>query len=317
MRYSKDRVEASRNFCNKIWNASRFIQMNLTIDKVQLPKTLTMEDKWILSKFNTLVQDVTTNIDKYELGIAAQKLNDFIWDVFCDWYIEIAKTRLQNKDDKETCENVQNVLCYVLSGSMQLLHPFMPFITETIWQALPHEGETIMLSKWPEYQDELNFPTEEAQMEMLMDSIRAIRNRRAEMNVPPSKKAQVYVVTEDKARQEVFTEGEACFLKLAYASALNVSAEAPADAAKMVSVVTGDVQMYLPMNELVNFEKEKARLNKELKKAQKDLDFINKKLNNPGFLNKAPEQVVEGERVKAAKLNDQIAKLNESIAALN
>ena len=317
MRYSKDRVEASRNFCNKIWNASRFIQMNLTIDKVQLPKTLTMEDKWILSKFNTLVQDVTTNIDKYELGIAAQKLNDFIWDVFCDWYIEIAKTRLQNKDDKETCENVQNVLCYVLSGSMQLLHPFMPFITETIWQALPHEGETIMLSKWPEYQDELNFPTEEAQMEMLMDSIRAIRNRRAEMNVPPSKKAQVYVVTEDKTRQEVFTEGEACFLKLAYASALNVSAEAPADAAKMVSVVTGDVQMYLPMNELVDFEKEKARLNKELKKAQKDLDFINKKLNNPGFLNKAPEQVVEGERVKAAKLNDQIAKLNESIAALD
>ena len=317
MRYSKDRVEASRNFCNKIWNASRFIQMNLTIDKVQLPKTLTMEDKWILSKFNTLVQDVTTNIDKYELGIAAQKLNDFIWDVFCDWYIEIAKTRLQNKDDKETCENVQNVLCYVLSGSMQLLHPFMPFITETIWQALPHEGETIMLSKWPEYQDELNFPTEEAQMEMLMESIRAIRNRRAEMNVPPSKKAQVYVVTENAARQEVFTEGEACFLKLAYASALNVSAEAPADAAKMVSVVTGDVQMYLPMNELVDFEKEKARLNKELKKAQKDLDFINKKLNNPGFLNKAPEQVVEGERVKAAKLNDQIAKLNESIAALN
>ena len=147
MRYSKDRVEASRNFCNKIWNASRFIQMNLTIDKVQLPKTLTMEDKWILSKFNTLVQDVTTNIDKYELGIAAQKLNDFIWDVFCDWYIEIAKTRLQNKDDKETCENVQNVLCYVLSGSMQLLHPFMPFITETIWQALPHESETVMLSK--------------------------------------------------------------------------------------------------------------------------------------------------------------------------
>ena len=187
---------------------------------------------------------------------------------------------------------------------MQLLHPFMPFITETIWQALPHEGETIMLSKWPEYQDELNFPTEEAQMEMLMESIRAIRNRRAEMNVPPSKKAQVYVVTENAARQEVFTEGEACFLKLAYASALNVSAEAPADAAKMVSVVTGDVQMYLPMNELVDFEKEKARLNKELKKAQKDLDFINKKLNNPGFLNKAPEQVVEGERVKAAKLND-------------
>ena len=316
MRYSKDRVEASRNFCNKIWNASRFIQMNLTIDKVQLPEKLTMEDKWILSKFNTLVQDVTTNIDKYELGIAAQKLNDFIWDVFCDWYIEIAKTRLQNKEDKETCENVQNVLCYVLSGSMQLLHPFMPFITETIWQALPHEGETIMLSQWPTYSETMNFPQEEAQMEMLMESIRAIRNRRAEMNVPPSKKAQVYVVA-DADRQKVFAEGEATFLKLAYSNALNVSDTAPADASKMVSVVTGDVQMYMPMNELVDFEKEKARLNKEKTKAEKDLAFIEKKLNNPGFVNKAPEQVVAGERVKADKLREQIAKLNESLAALD
>lgn len=317
MRYSKDRVEASRNFCNKIWNASRFIQMNLTIDKIQLPEKLTMEDKWILSKYNALVQDVTTNIDKYELGIAAQKLNDFIWDVFCDWYIEIAKTRLQNKDDKETCENVQNVLCYVLSGSMQLLHPFMPFITETIWQALPHEGETVMLSKWPEYNKALCFPQEEAQMEILMESIRAIRNRRAEMNVPPSKKAHVYVVTADPARQAVFTDGEACFLKLAYSNELTVSDTAPADSAKMVSVVIGDVQMYLPMNELVDFAKEKARLNKEKKKAEKDLAFIEKKLNNPGFLNKAPEQVVEGEKVKAAKLKDQITKLDESLAALD
>ena len=317
MRYSKDRVEASRNFCNKIWNASRFIQMNLTIDKVELPKTLTMEDKWILSKYNTLVQDVTTNIDKYELGIAAQKLNDFIWDVFCDWYIEIAKTRLQNKEDKETCENVQNVLCYVLSGSMQLLHPFMPFITETIWLALPHEGETVMLSKWPTYSEELHFEAEEAQMEILMESIRAIRNRRAEMNVPPSKKAQVYVVTENADCQSVFKEGEACFLKLAYSSALSVSDAAPADAAKMVSVVTGDVQMYMPMNELIDFEKEKARLNKEKAKAQKDLSFIEKKLGNPGFLKKAPEQVVEGERTKAAKLKEQIAKLDESLAALD
>lgn len=317
MRYSKARVEASRNFCNKIWNASRFIQMNLTIDKVQLPENLTMEDKWILSKYNALVQDVTTNIDKYELGIAAQKLNDFIWDVFCDWYIEIAKTRLQNKDDKQTCENVQNVLCYVLSGSMQLLHPFMPFITETIWLALPHEGETVMLSKWPQYTDALNFPQEEAQMEILMQSIRAIRNRRAEMNVPPSKKAHVYVVTADASRQAVFAEGEACFLKLAYSNQLTVCDAAPDDAAKMVSVVTGDVQMYLPMNELIDFEKEKARLSKEMKKAEKDLAFIEKKLNNPGFLKKAPEQVVEGERVKAAKLKDQIQKLQDSLAALD
>ncbi|MCI6832271.1 MAG: valine--tRNA ligase [Clostridiales bacterium] len=315
MRYSQARVEASRNFCNKIWNASRFIQMNLTIDKVQLPEKLTMEDKWILSQYNTLVQDVTTNIDKYELGIAAQKLYDFIWDVFCDWYIEIAKTRLQNKDDVETCENVQNVLCYVLSGAMQLLHPFMPFITETIWLALPHEGETIMLSQWPTYREDLCFAKEEGQMELLMESIRAIRVRRNEMNVPPSRKAQVYVVTGEEHR-DVFADGKACFLKLAYASDLTVQSEAPADAAKMVSIVTGDVQMYLPMNELIDFDKERARLNKELRKAEKDLSFIEKKLGNPGFLNKAPEAVVEGEKVKSEKLREQIAKLNESLASL-
>ncbi|MDO5548104.1 MAG: valine--tRNA ligase [Eubacteriales bacterium] len=315
MRYSQSRVEASRNFCNKIWNASRFIQMNLTIDEVKLPEKLTMEDKWILSQFNTLVQDVTTNIDKYELGIAAQKLYDFIWDVFCDWYIEIAKTRLQNKEDVETCENVQNVLCYVLSGAMQLLHPFMPFITETIWTALPHEGETIMLSQWPTYREDLCFAAEEAQMELLMESIRAIRVRRNEMNVPPSRKAHVYVVTSE-AHRPVFDGGKACFLKLAYASDLTVQAEAPADAAKMVSIVTGDVQMYLPMNELIDFDKERARLNKEKKKAEKDLAFIEKKLSNPGFLNKAPEKVVEGEKLKAEKLHEQIAKLDESLASL-
>lgn len=315
MRYSQSRVEASRNFCNKIWNASRFIQMNLTIDKVRLPEKLTMEDKWILSQFNTLVQDVTTNIDKYELGIAAQKLYDFIWDVFCDWYIEIAKTRLQNKEDVETCENVQNVLCYVLSGAMQLLHPFMPFITETIWMALPHEGETIMLSQWPSYCEDLCFVKEEEQMELLMESIRAIRVRRNEMNVPPSRKAHVYVVTGEE-RQSVFDEGKACFLKLAYASELTVQTQAPADAAKMVSIVIGDVQMYLPMNELIDFDKERARLNKEKKKAEKDLAFIEKKLSNPGFLNKAPEKVVEGEKVKAEKLREQILKLDESLASL-
>ena len=316
MRYSKERVEASRNFCNKIWNASRFIQMNLTIDKVSLPETLTMEDKWILSKYNTLVQDVTTNIDKYELGIAAQKLYDFIWDVFCDWYIEIAKTRLQNKDDVTTCENVQKVLCYVLSGCMQLLHPFMPFITETIWLALPHEGETVMLSQWPTYQESLNFAKEEAQMELLMESIRAIRVRRNEMNVPPSRKAQVFAVSDNADTCKVMEEGKACFLKLAYASELTVQAQAPADSAKMVSIVTGDVQMYLPMNELIDFEKERKRLNKEKQKAEKDLAFIEKKLSNPGFLGKAPEKVVEGEKVKAEKLREQIAKLDESLATL-
>lgn len=312
MRFSDERVQASRNFCNKIWNASRFIQMNLTIDKdkaVQLPADLTIEDKWILSKFNTLVADVTRNSDQYELGLAAAKLNDFIWENFCDWYIEIAKTRLQTGD-----ENVQKVLCYVLSGAMQLLHPFMPFITETIWQALPHEGPSVMVSAWPEYKDELHFAAEEAQMESLMDAVRAIRNRRAEMNVPPSKKAKVLILTEKK---DTFSAGAGFFPKLAYASEIELIDAVPADAAKMASVVTGDAQIYMPMGDLIDFEAERARLGKEKSKVEADIDFVMKKLNNPKFVDKAPEKVVAAEREKAEKLREHLAKLEESIAALN
>ena len=311
MRFSDERVQASRNFCNKIWNASRFIQMNLTIDKdkaVQLPADLALEDKWIVSKFNTLVADVTRNIDQYELGLAASKLNDFIWENFCDWYIEIAKTRLQTGD-----ENVQKVLCYVLSGAMQLLHPFMPFITETIWQALPHEGPSVMVSSWPEYDEKLNFSVEEAQMESLMDAVRAIRNRRAEMNVPSSKKAKVLILTEKK---DTFSAGAGFFPKLAYASEIELIDAVPADAAKMASVVTGDAQIYMPMGDLIDFEAERARLGKEKSKVEADIDFVMKKLNNPKFVDKAPEKVVAAEREKADKLREHLAKLEESIAAL-
>ena len=311
MRFSDERVQASRNFCNKIWNASRFIQMNLTIDKdkaVELPAELALEDKWIISKFNTLVADVTRNIDQYELGLAASKLNDFIWENFCDWYIEIAKTRLQTGD-----ENVQKVLCYVLSGAMQLLHPFMPFITETIWQALPHEGPSVMVSKWPEYDEKLNFSVEEAQMESLMDAVRAIRNRRAEMNVPPSKKAKVLILTEKK---DTFSAGAGFFPKLAYASEIELIDAVPADAAKMASVVTGDAQLYMPMGDLIDFEAERARLGKEKKKVEDDIAFVMKKLGNPKFVDKAPENVVAAEREKADKLREHLAKLEESIAAL-
>lgn len=312
MRFSDERVQASRNFCNKIWNASRFIQMNLTIDKdkaVELPSDLAIEDKWIISKFNTLVADVTRNIDQYELGLAAAKLNDFIWENFCDWYIEIAKTRLQTGD-----ENVQKVLCYVLSGAMQLLHPFMPFITETIWQALPHEGPSVMVSAWPEYKEELHFAAEEAQMESLMDAVRAIRNRRAEMNVPPSKKAKVLILTEKK---DTFSAGAGFFPKLAYASEIELIDAVPADAAKMASVVTGDAQIYMPMGDLIDFEAERVRLGKEKSKVEADIDFVMKKLNNPKFVDKAPEKVVAAEREKAEKLREHLAKLEESIAALN
>ena len=313
MRFSTEKVESSRNFANKIWNASRFIQMNLTIDKAELPETLDLEDKWILSKFNDLVKAVTENIDKYELGLAVQKLYDFIWDNFCDWYIETVKPRLQNKDDVQANENAQKVLCYVLSNTMKLLHPFMPFITETIWQALPHEGESIMISKWPEYQESLNFAVEAEQVETIMDTIRAIRARRAEMNVPLSKKAQVIMFTENRAAYEA---GSTFFAKLAYASEIQFVDAAPSNVESMVSVVTKGAQVYMPMGELVDFEKEKARLEKEKAKVQKDIDFVMKKLNNEGFVAKAPAAVIAQEREKAAKYQELMDKLNASLVAL-
>lgn len=313
MRFSTEKVESSRNFANKIWNASRFIQMNLTIDKAELPAELALEDKWILSKYNDLVKAVTENIDKYELGLAVQKLYDFIWDNFCDWYIEIVKPRLQDKDDSAANENAQKVLCYVLSGTMQLLHPFMPFITETIWQALPHEGPSVMVSKWPEYEDALHFAVEAEQVETMMDTIRAIRARRAEMNVPPSKKAQVILLTDKRAAYEA---GSLFFAKLAYASGIEFVEQAPANLESLVSIVTKGAQVYMPMGELVDFEKERARLQKEKAKVQKDIDFVMKKLNNPGFVAKAPEAVIAQEREKAAKYQELMEKLEASLAAL-
>ena len=313
MRFSTEKVEASRNFANKIWNASRFIQMNLTIDNAELPADLALEDKWILHKYNELVKAVTENIDKYELGIAVQKLYDFIWDNFCDWYIEIVKPRLQNHDDVAANERAQKVLCYVLRGTMQLLHPFMPFITESIWQALPHDGPSIMVSKWPEYQTELCFAAEAEQVETMMDTIRAIRARRAEMNVPPSKRAQVILLTDERAAYEA---GILFFSKLAYASEVIFADAMPENADSMVSVVTKGATAYMPMGELIDFEKERERLNKEKAKVQKDLDFVNKKLNNPGFVAKAPAAVVEQEREKVAKLEELMAKLDASLAAL-
>lgn len=313
MRFSTEKVESSRNFANKIWNASRFIQMNLTIDHAELPAELALEDQWILHKYNELVKAVTENIDKYELGIAVQKLYDFIWDNFCDWYIEIVKPRLQNQNDAAANQRSQKVLCYVLRGTMQLLHPFMPFITETIWQALPHEGPSIMVSQWPEYQQSLCFAEQAEQVETMMDTIRAIRARRAEMNVPPSKKAQVILLTNARAAYEA---GSLFFGKLAYASEISFVDAVPEHAESMVSVVTKGANVYMPMGELIDFDKERARLEKEKGKVQKDLDFIHKKLSNPGFLAKAPESVVAQEREKVAKLEDLMRKLNDSLAAL-
>ncbi len=308
MRFSDERVKASRNFANKLWNAARFVLMYLGEDYKYdgLPQNLAVEDKWILSKLNTLAKEVTDNLDKFELGIAIQKLYDFIWDVFCDWYIEISKIRLQSGDGAETAKAV---LVYVLTDILKLLHPFMPFITEEIYQALPHETESIMISQWVKYDETLNFSAEEAEMEKIMSAIRAIRNRRAEMNIPPSKKATVYVET---TLEDIFNMGAEFIKRLASTNEVHVSADF-SNLENTVTIITDDAKIYIPLGELVDFEAERKRLEKDLAAAQDKLDFINKKLNNPGFVNKAPEKVVAQNREDAAKLEEKIANIKNSI----
>ena len=311
MRFFTERCEAMRNFANKIWNASRFLMMNLTIDKCELPQKLELEDKWILSKLNRAVAEITENMDRYELGVAAQKIYDFIWDDYCDWYIELTKTRLQGEDE-DSKVRAQQVLCWVLTEMLKLLHPFMPFITEEIWQALPHEGDFLMLQDWPAASESMNFPKEEKAMELIMDAIRAIRGRRSEMNVPPSKKAHLTVATMEA---ETFTLGVPFLKKLAYASEVEIvpfsSAKADGDAAQagQVSIVTHAAQLSIPLGELVDLEKERQRVEKELKKQSAELEKLNAKLANPGFVNKAPTHVVEAEKERAIQLAELVAKL--------
>ncbi len=312
MRFYTERCEAMRNFANKIWNASRFLLMNLTIDECRLPEKLELEDKWILSKLNSVIRDVTANMESYELGVAAQKIYDFIWDSYCDWYIELTKARL-NGDNEERKQQAQQVLCYVLTETLKLLHPFMPFITEEIWQALPHEGDYLMLQNWPEYHAEFDFAEDEAAMEKIMDAIKAIRARRSEMNVPPSKKAELTVVTEDSA---VFTLGVPFLERLASASGVEITSEAPASVDGLVSVVTAAAKLYIPLAELVDLDAERARIAKEIEKAEKYLAGIEKKLSNEKFVSKAPEAVVQRERENMEKTSALIAQLKESAAAL-
>ena len=318
MRFYTERCEAMRNFANKIWNASRFLMMNLTIDRCELPDRLELEDKWILSKLNSVIPEVTENMERYELGVAAQKVYDFIWDSYCDWYIELTKTRLQGEDEDSKLR-AQQVLCYVLTETLKLLHPFMPFITEEIWQALPNSGDYLMLQQWPQHRAELDFPEEEKAMELIMDAIRGVRARRAEMNVPPSKKAQLTVSTLERA---VFEQGIPFLKRLAYAS--DVTVEGVADAGSddamtaqgMVTVTTHAARLFMPLAELVDLEKENARIEKELKKNRAELDKLEAKLGNPGFVNKAPAHVVEAEQDRAEKLRALLAKLEESAASM-
>ena len=311
MRFSQERVEASRNFANKIWNASRFVMMNLKITDQKLPSAeeLTLEDKWILDKYNHLVREVTENLDKFELGIAVGKLYDFIWDEFCDWYIELVKPRLYDADCPSN-KTAQYVLSYVLSHTLQLLHPFMPFITEEIWQQLPHDGESIVISEWPTVKEALYFPSEAADMELIKGALRAIRNTRSEMNIPPSKRAKVFVVTE---KEDVFRHGTVFFEKLAGASEVIVSPTKDNVPENSVSCVVEAAQLFMPLDDLVDREKELARLTKEKENLEKEIKRVEGKLANPGFIGKAPADVVEAERKKGEKYKEMLEKVLESM----
>ena len=316
-RFYTEKCEAMRNFANKIWNASRFVMMNLTIDRYELPAAdkLEREDKWVLSKLNRLVKEVTENLDSFEIGVASAKVYDFIWDTYCDWYIELTKTRL-NGTDEDAKLTAQNVLCYVLVTLLKLLHPFMPFITEEIYQALPKcDGaeDILMTAQWPEYTEALSFPAEESAMEAVMDLIRAIRARRAEMNVPPSKKAELMIVTD---QAEPYQQGLHFIQRLAYASNVTFPETAPADVTGLVSVVTHDATAYLPLSELVDLAAERERIAKELEKAKNGLWITEGKLANEKFVAHAPENVVNAEREKVAKYQELIAKLEESAKAM-
>lgn len=313
MRFSDEKIEAARNFNNKIWNAARFVMMNLDIDEINLPdkSKLALEDKWILSRFNRLAGEVRDNIDSYELGVALSKLYDFIWDIFCDWYIELAKPRLSAKGTPENI-TAQNVIAYVLSNTMKLLHPFMPFITEEIWQSLPHRGESIMISPYPERDGALDYSSEEDSMERLIACIRAIRARRAEMNVPPSKKAPLFIVSDCK---EAFCEANIHFFtKLAYASGVTFCESYEADNA--VRIITDSATVYIPLAEIIDTAKETERLNKELEKTVSEIERIEKKLANKGFVTNAPAAVVDGERAKLAKYNDTLAGIKAALEEL-
>jgi len=310
MRFYDERVEASRNFANKIWNASRFVLMNADENASDvLPANLELEDKWILSKLNKLIERVTDNLDKYELGIAVQNLYDFIWDEFCDWYIELVKPRLG------TDKNPQNVLIYVLSNILKLLHPFMPFITEEIYSYLPvTDKKSIMISDWSIAKDELNFPVEEENLETIKEAIKGVRNLRSEMDVPPSKKAKLVIVTEET---ELFKLGEAFYLKLAGASEVVVSndkAEVPENA---ISVVVNKAEIFMPQDDLVDKEKEIERLNAEKKRLEAEIKRVESKLSNESFVAKAPQAVVDKEKEKGDMYREMLNKVLDGLAKLN
>jgi len=319
LRFYIEKVESSRNFLNKIWNASRFIMMNLDNETAEatfgcLPSELTAADKWIISKANTLAKEVAENLDKYELGLAADKAYSFMWDEFCDWYIEMAKPRLYNADD-ETRLAALWTLQHILSTGLRLLHPFIPFITEEIYTSFGF-GESILLADYPKYQDELNFPIEEGQMEQIKEAVRALRNMRSQMNVPPSRKAQTFVVSTNVDVRAVFEAGAKYIKSLAGANEVIVLSEKVGIDDNAVSVVVPSAEIFMPLAELVDMEKERERLQKEIKKLQGEVDRVNAKLNNQGFIAKAPANLVEEEKAKAAKYQEMLQVVQKQLEGL-
>ncbi len=310
MRFYVERCEAMRNFANKIWNASRYVMMNMAGGEVCLPASdkLEISDKWILSKLNKTIAEVTENLESYELGVAVSKVYDFIWDDYCDWYIELTKARLYG-EDAESKATAQQVLLYVLDAFLRLLHPFMPFLSEEIFQALPHKEEALIVAEWPVYKEEMNFVKEAEEMEAIMEAIRSIRNRRAEMNVAPSKRCSLFVVTD---QTETFTAGIPFLKRLAYSDEVTLCSTEPEEHSKMVSCVTSGAAIYMPMDQLIDKEKEMERIAKELSKVEKDISMLEGKLSNANFVSRAPEAVVQGEKEKLEKAKALYAQLQDS-----
>ncbi|MGN1037375.1 MAG: class I tRNA ligase family protein, partial [Ruminococcus sp.] len=310
MRYIDEKVKSARNFANKLWNASRFIMMNLPDDFefTGLPENLSMEDKWLVNKFNKLAKEVNENLEKFELGVASTKIYDFIWDIYCDWYIELTKPRIQAGG--KNMKSAQAVLVWAMQGMLKLLHPFMPFITEEIWQVLNNGKSMIMLESYPVYNADINYDSEEKDFEKIISAIKAVRNTRTEMNVPPSVKAKLFIETKDS---ELFKSCTVFFEKLASASAVETGEKF--DIPDSANAVTDSARIFIPMDELVDKDKEIARLEKEKAKVHKDIDFLSGKLNNQGFIAKAPEKLIEAEKAKLAKAEEKMAKIMQSIEA--
>ena len=319
MRFYWERVESSRNFANKVWNASRFIMMNL--EKAQVPETmelsqLTDADRWILSRLNGVVRDVTDNMEKYELGIAVQKVYDFIWEEFCDWYIEMVKPRLYSEEDTTKAAALWT-LKTVLGDALKLLHPYMPFVTEEIYCTLNPQEESIMISSWPVWTGERNFPEEEAGVEMIKEAVRSIRALRKDMDVPPSRKAEVYVVSDDAAVREVFENGKVFFATLGYASQVTVQADKTGIGEDAVSAVTPRAVIYIPFAQLVDIARETERLTKEEQRLTKELARVNGMLNNEKFISKAPQSKVDEEKAKLEKYTRMMEQVKERLEQLN